>query len=750
MTFPALTPASFQNGIKALVGCSLALVISQLSHLYNSFWILVTVIILINASPQVSWHKSIARICGTVLGALSAVVVFSLFIQDPFWLAVSLMVCMIISGYGSCGQEYPYAFLIYGITCVIIISQGLTSVHNIFPTAFYRTIDITIGILIYWAVNMTLWPRPYRKDIPLCLGQGIKDLRTICSSITDKINGADPLDTKDFSQLGRDTGRLLDDNLALLGELQKNPFLHDDVVDKYTQVGTALKDALFKLDFLIDLIESDVNVRAIAEIKEGLEERTAAVTHRLDDLLLLLPPRSATALPVIPVDHEAYRRLYSRLRERRLLNISLVSDDLVVIETLRVFESVEESLHQAGESLRRFSQVDHRTILHPRPLTLMAGYIRDHLLQPDLYGLRHGIKLGLTVLITIIIIYTTRWQGGFAMLVTVLISMQPNLGSGLKMMTQRIAGSLVGIGIGLFLAVAIFPAIGSLASLLLFTAPVFFLIGWGVTTRPGQTTIFLQTGIALCITTLSEYANPTNLESFAARGLGVIAGCLIAGTVNYLVWPVQARGMLLRKLSKLVGDSRQISSLLFSQAPLPDADENRIRKIRTLAQATAADARKLLADARTEMTASTLNEACASQLIELLRALPIHITVAGNLWRKCADLPLSHDLLAGEFSNVFSSLDRRLEDLEKALDTGKLPAPDQSIEKALGAITQKIYMLLKERGALIDDPSDFAKFVLLRQTLRSINELLNKISLSGPLSCAPARVHHILRKALTG
>ncbi|MDK3157193.1 FUSC family protein [Kamptonema cortianum] len=760
-SFLTNTPA-FRNGIKTLAGCSLALMLAQTSHLFNGYWILITVVILTNANPEISWHKSLARVCGTVAGAASGVAILAISAQEPVILVAGIMLCMLISGYGSCGNEYPYAFLIYGLSAMLVISLGLASVTNVFPVAFFRSFDIILGILIYWIVNMALWPKPYRKDIPRSLAQCVESLRGICSGIADKVRGQAPSTPADaINSYAQGTRQLLDDNLALLGELQKNPFLHDSTLDHYTRAAVAIKDALFKLDFLLELLRTDAHAAATQEVSDGLDHCAGSVMRRLDALAILLrqchtrQPVSGGDIPPIPeVDHDSYRALYSKLRNRRLANPTYVADDLPVIETLRIFESVEESLHQAAHSLHGFHITQTRPGLHPRPLSVMGEYIRSSLRSPNPYGVRHGIKLGLAMLASIYITFATQWQGSLAMMFTTLIVMQPNLGSGLKMMAQRTMGSLLGIGYGLLLAIVVFPAAQSLGSLLLWTAPAFFMIGWGVTAQPGRMALYMQIGISFAFATLADFAPPVDLSRFADWGLGVIAGCLLAGTINYLIWPVQARSILLDKLRGLVADSHRIASTLFQTGSFPHEDDEavaeRIRRMRTLAQATAADASKLIADAETELTGASLNGKNIALLIAHLRALPIHITVAGSLWRKCAGLSLARESLAGEFASYFQALDMRLRCLEKSLPTGHISAPDSGLSGAIKVIADKIFILKQQRAALIDDPSDFAKFVLLRQTLHSINILLNRIDETGPIICAPNPAHHVLRKALAG
>ncbi len=751
---------AFRNGIKTLVGCSLALALAQVSQIYNGYWIVVTVVILTNANPEISWHKSLARICGSILGAISGVAVLAMSIQHPFLLALGIMICMIISGYGASGQEYPYAFMIYGLSAMLVICMGLASIDNVFPVAFFRSLDITLGILIYWLVNMTLWPKPYRRDIPRSLQKCIKSMQSICRGIAEKVCGNNIATESDSpKKLETITRGILDDNLALLGELQKNPFLHDTTIDQYTRFATAIKDALFKLDFLLTLLKNDGNVIAIYEANEGLEQRAASVMRRLDGLSMLLDQchshphiRPAIRPRIEAVDHETYRQLYGKLLDRRIARMTLNNDDLPVIETLRIFESVEESLFSAAVALDGFDPRRAPTGLNPRPLSLMASYIRESLKRPNPFGLRHGIKLGLVILLSFFITYATQWQGALAMMFTAFITMQPNLGSGLKMMVQRTAGSCIGIGYGLLLSILVFPTVTTLGVLLFWCAPLFFIIGWGVTAQPGRTFLYMQLGISFGFAVLAQFAPPETLSRFADWGLGVIAGCLLAGTLNYLVWPVQARGMLVDKLRGMAADSRRIARILFQSLPVNPEDEEsitaRIRRIRTLAQSTASDARKLLSDAGTELTGASLDEQNALRLIECLRSLPIHITVAGTLWRKCAGLPLAREWLAKEFDIYFAALDRRLHHLENALGQGKLPDPDSSTTNALEVINLKIHELKQERGTLVKDPADFAKFVLLRQTLHSIDELLNHTVGCGSLVCSPSPTHHVLQRAL--
>lgn len=747
------TENAFQMGIKTIVASSLALLVAQASHLFNGYWILVTVMILSNASPILAWQKSVGRIIGTLAGSLMAVVVSSVFVQSPVWLVIIIFSFMVISGYGSFASEYPYAFTISGVTFLFIIYTVMTNPANLFNVAFYRTFDIILGITISWVVNQIFWPRPYRQNIPKAFRQSIVDIKAICAAVIRRLEGEDGGGEFDYSALSKKNQQVIDLNMGLLANIRKSSSLKESSIDHFIRISTGLKDVLFKIDFLIDLLEVQDHVHAVREMKADIAQRYASVVKRLDHVMFALGPVVDGFIydPVETVDTTTYRRLYEFLRERRLVSAGAVTDDLTVIETLRTFESMEESLYQLQMDIQEHSYAEPQILFHPRPLYYMMDHLKGHLRSPDAHALRHGIKIGLAVLIGFYIYYATKWSGSFLMIITIIIVMQPNLGSGLKMMVQWTGGAVIGAFVGLFYVTAIFPSINSMGALLLVLAPFFYIIGWGVAERPNQVAVYIDMGIILGVSVFGQqYAAPADLARFFPLALGVIAGSFIGSVVNYFVWPIQARGMLLRKLHDLVHDSREISAILLGSYAEPVTDFERVRIIRTQAQMVGADATKLLADAQTELTGATLDLKNVSRLISLLRALPIHLTVAGNIWQKCMNLDISRNLLREEFHHAFDEINNRMISLEKALDKGCLPPSTTALDESLAAIESKIVELKKDRGRLILDPSDFAKFVLLRQTLFAVSRFLNQIDSVGELHCAPAPAHHVLRKAFVG
>jgi len=121
-------------------------------------WILITVAVLLQPTVGGALLKGLARLAGTLAGALTAILLFGLFAQDPPLLMMSFFLVQVIAAYGNSGQRFPYAWFVWAFTTAVILVGAMAGGGAVETVAFQRTSMVAIGILLVLLVESLLWP----------------------------------------------------------------------------------------------------------------------------------------------------------------------------------------------------------------------------------------------------------------------------------------------------------------------------------------------------------------------------------------------------------------------------------------------------------------------------------------------------------------------------------------------------------------------------------------------------------------
>jgi len=121
-----------------------------------SIWI--TVLFVTQPNAGASLKKGLMRICGSVAAALVSIAMYGLFSQQPPLLLASLCVALALAVYGTTGPRYPYAWLVFGFTTILIVVKALAGSDQIETLAFERASLTALGVLIVFVADELFWP----------------------------------------------------------------------------------------------------------------------------------------------------------------------------------------------------------------------------------------------------------------------------------------------------------------------------------------------------------------------------------------------------------------------------------------------------------------------------------------------------------------------------------------------------------------------------------------------------------------
>jgi uncharacterized membrane protein YccC len=146
------------------VGC--AVILALAFRLQAPYWAGISGFICMQASQPQSVRKALHRIWGTALGAAVALLVFPWIAYDHAATMLVLFVAGTLAILGSLLSRFSYAWLLGGITTVMVILGALNDPALTLRFAFYRSAEITLGSVTALAVAFMLLPRSGQAVAP--------------------------------------------------------------------------------------------------------------------------------------------------------------------------------------------------------------------------------------------------------------------------------------------------------------------------------------------------------------------------------------------------------------------------------------------------------------------------------------------------------------------------------------------------------------------------------------------------------
>ncbi len=153
-----------QFAIKFGIAGVLSVFVALSIRLPEPGWALFTVYVLMIAQyVGAIAEKSVFRLIGTVIGGTLGYLLTAALQQQPvvYLALLGLIVAFCTAMFGQ--SRYPYAFLLCGLTLVVVASNGLANPGESWTYALVRTEEVTVGILAAVLVQSLLWPRFARE-----------------------------------------------------------------------------------------------------------------------------------------------------------------------------------------------------------------------------------------------------------------------------------------------------------------------------------------------------------------------------------------------------------------------------------------------------------------------------------------------------------------------------------------------------------------------------------------------------------
>jgi uncharacterized membrane protein YccC len=151
---------------EAAAAVTLAMLAALALHSDEPWWAAITAFMVTKAAPIEAISRGLMRVAGSIVGALTALIVLRLFLYQslPFLLCLFLLSCIGLFGFVT--SRHGYSWLIGAVTACLVMLMSFNAPQNAFDIAVNRVIDVVIGTVAALIVT-ALSPIPAGGLAPL-------------------------------------------------------------------------------------------------------------------------------------------------------------------------------------------------------------------------------------------------------------------------------------------------------------------------------------------------------------------------------------------------------------------------------------------------------------------------------------------------------------------------------------------------------------------------------------------------------
>jgi uncharacterized membrane protein YccC len=154
----SLTGSRLQQANIAALTVGIAILLALALRLDDPWWAGISGFICTQASAPQSLRKGALRIVGTLAGAAAGFVLAPAVVYDPLATVLLLFVAGTLAILGALLSPHGYAWLLGGITTIMVVLGALDDPTLALPIAFYRGAEIVLGTATALAMTRLLSP----------------------------------------------------------------------------------------------------------------------------------------------------------------------------------------------------------------------------------------------------------------------------------------------------------------------------------------------------------------------------------------------------------------------------------------------------------------------------------------------------------------------------------------------------------------------------------------------------------------
>ncbi|HQT46062.1 MAG: hypothetical protein B7X08_04200 [Acidocella sp. 20-63-7] len=513
--FPArwqLGVHEFNFAVKTTTGALLALAIAFGLGLESPYWVIPTSFIVAQPFTGAMRAKGVYRLCGTLLGGMTAVALVPNLVDAPVLLSLALALwvggCLYVALLDRSARSY--LFMLAGYSAGIIGFQALAHPQAIFDIALARVEEISLGIACTTAVGSLFFPRS--------LGPMLTT-RMSAWAIPAQDWAIQALAGNESAALHIQRTRLAGDAVAI-GMLIPHLSYESAHWQVMAKPVAQLRQSVLSLIPILSAVGDRV-----AQLK-ALDGMTPPLQTLLDDTAAWVQAgQSAANTATAPLQHEisTLERTECGADWASLLRASLLA---------RLRELV--GLVHYERQLRR--HIAEGTPAPEAHATYLAGLaapvkVRDHGL-----ALLSALGAALTLLLLCAFWIGTGWPSGgnAAVMAAVACSFYAALDDPAAAMRNMLRQSVLAVGFGLLFIFVLLPRVEDFTALVLVMAP--YLLASGIlAARPSTTSLGMTLGVISTTQIGLQNTYQGNFVAFINGALALLLGIASAMVMTRLI-----------------------------------------------------------------------------------------------------------------------------------------------------------------------------------------------------------------------
>lgn len=173
----------FRHSLRLTITIALGFIIGLVFNFENTYWILLTIVVIMRPGYGLTKQRSFQRIVGTITGGIIAFA-FLTFVHHTIIVGTLAIVCMIL-GFAFTATNYRIGATF--VTIYVVFVYGMLN-PNIADVIQYRIVDTAVGAALAFLANYFLWPAWEFMNLPGFIKKSIEANRNYLEEISSYYN----------------------------------------------------------------------------------------------------------------------------------------------------------------------------------------------------------------------------------------------------------------------------------------------------------------------------------------------------------------------------------------------------------------------------------------------------------------------------------------------------------------------------------------------------------------------------------
>jgi len=110
------------------------------------------------ATSGATFRNGLIRMLGTAGGVVAGLLILTVFSQTRWGFLLANFLFLVAASYAYQRSKYPSAWMLTGLTAVLVWSSSYMQVETAWRTGLFRFLEIGVGVVIYNTIGRVLWP----------------------------------------------------------------------------------------------------------------------------------------------------------------------------------------------------------------------------------------------------------------------------------------------------------------------------------------------------------------------------------------------------------------------------------------------------------------------------------------------------------------------------------------------------------------------------------------------------------------